>query len=79
VSAVAAQPRRRVGRPACCPPETARRILELKDQGFSLRQIARLLNDEVVLTPMGLSKWSKSHVYRVLGTLYVRELSEELP
>jgi hypothetical protein len=77
MSVMVTQPRRRAGRPACCPPETARRILELKNQGYSLRQIARLLNDEVVPTPMGLAKWSKSHVDRVLGTLYMQELSAE--
>ena len=77
MSAVIAEPRRRVGRPACCRPEIARRIRELKDEDYSLRQIARRLNDEGVPTPMGLAKWSKSHVYRVLGTLYMQELSAE--
>ena len=27
---------------------------------------------------MGRAKWSKSHVYRVLGTLYIQELGNQL-
>lgn len=77
MSAVLPQQSRRVGRPPCCPPETARRIQELKEQGYSLRQIARLLNEDAVPTPLGRAKWGKSHVYRVLGTLYVQELGAE--
>jgi len=77
VSAVTAQPRRRAGRPPICPLETARRILELKDQGYSLRRIARSLNEEAVPTPMGLTRWSKSHVDGVLHTRYAREVLEE--
>ena len=71
------QGRGHVGRPPCCPPETALRIRELRQQGYSLRQIARLLNDDAVPTPMGRGEWGKSHVDRVLGTLYVRELGDE--
>jgi hypothetical protein len=71
------QQSRRVGRPPCCPPETARRIRELNEQGYSLRQIAQLLNDDAVPTPLGRARWGKSHVYRVLGTQYVRELGAE--
>lgn len=78
MSAAIAEPRRRAGRPPCCPPKTAQRILELKDQGYSLRQIARRLNDEGLPTPMGLAIWSKSHVDRVLGTLYMQELGVRL-
>lgn len=75
MSVVVAQSRRRVGRPALCSPKAARRILELRAQNYSLRRIAKMLNDEGVSTPMGLAKWSKSHVHRVLGTLYMQELS----
>jgi len=65
---------RRPGRPPCCSPEARQRIRELKDQGYSLRQIARVLNDEDIPTPMGQAQWDKSHVWRVLGTLYMQEL-----
>jgi hypothetical protein len=64
-----------VSRPPCCP-EVAARIVALRHQGYSLQQIADLLNEEGVSTPMGLSPWRKSHVYELLGRLYVRELSE---
>lgn len=64
----------RVGRPPCCPPETARRIRELREQGYSLRRIARLLNDEGVPTPMGQATWSKSHVDRILHTVYMSRI-----
>jgi hypothetical protein len=76
MSAVVAQPRRRAGRPPCCPPETARRVQELKDQGYSLREMAQRLNDEGVPTPTGRAKqWSRSHVDGVLGRRYMRELA----
>jgi Recombinase len=77
VNAVLPQSRRRAGRPPRCSPEVARRILELKDQGYSLRRTAKQLNDEALPTPMGQAKWDKSHVWRVLGTLYMRELDTE--
>jgi hypothetical protein len=69
---------RRVGRPPCCPPETAKRIWELKSQGHSLRRIAELLNDEEVPTPMGQALWGKSHVHRLLGTVYMQQLGAGL-
>lgn len=77
MSAVLTQPPRRVGRPPCCSPEVARRILELKDEGYSLRRTAKQLNDEALPTPMGQAKWDKSHVWRVLGTLYMRDLENQ--
>jgi hypothetical protein len=45
---------------------------ELKDEGRSLRHIARVLNDEGLPAPMAQAKWDKSHVWRVLGTLYMQ-------
>jgi hypothetical protein len=78
MNGVLTQLRRRVGRLPCCPPETAQRILELRNLGYSLRGMAKLLNDEALPTPMGRTKWSKSHVYRVLGTLYIKELGNQL-
>jgi hypothetical protein len=65
----------RAGRPQCCAPEVARRIRELDRQGYSLRRIAKQLNDEALPTPLGQAKWTKSHVWRVLGTRYMQELS----
>lgn len=63
-------------RPPCCP-EVAARIKALRRQGYSLQKIADLLNEEGLPTPMGKSPWKKSHVYELLGRLYVRELPEE--
>jgi hypothetical protein len=65
---------RRPGRPPVCPPETARRILQLRTVGYSLRLIAETLNEQGIPTPLGLSPWTKSHVNRILHTRYVREL-----
>jgi len=56
----------------------AARIKGLRHQGYSLQKIADLLNEEEVPTPMGRSPWRKSHVYELLGRLYVRELPVEL-
>jgi hypothetical protein len=67
---------RRPGRPPCCSSEARERSRELKDQGRSLRQIARALNAEGVPTPMRRAQWNKSHVWRVLGTLYMKELEK---
>ena len=65
-----------MSRPPCCP-EVAARIKALRCQGYSLQRIADLLNAEEVPTPMGRSPWRKSHVYELLGRLYVRELPVE--
>jgi recombinase len=65
-----------VSRPPCCP-DVATRIKAMRHQGYSLQKIADLLNDEGVPTPMGRSPWKKSHVYELLGRLYVRELPVE--
>lgn len=67
--------RRQPGRPPCCSPEAQQRIRELKEEGRSLRHIARILNDEGLPTPMAQAKWDKSHVWRVLGTLYMQDRS----
>jgi len=77
VSGAAKRKHSRAGRPPCCPPELAARIVELRRRHYSLRQIARLLNAEGVPTPMGRSSWSKSHVDGILSRLYVRELLTE--
>ena len=61
--------------PAARPNRAARP--ELKDQYYSLREIARRLYEEGLPTPMGLAQWSKSHVDRVLSTVYMQELSAE--
>ncbi len=42
-----------------------------------MRGIAKLLNAEGVPTPMGQASWTKSHVHRVLGTLYMQALGTE--
>lgn len=39
------------------------------------RHIARVLNDEGLPTPTAQAKWDKSHVWRVLGTLYMQARS----
>jgi hypothetical protein len=46
----------------------------LKNDGYSLQQIADLLNAEGLPTPLGRPQWRKSHVDGVLHRRYVREL-----
>ena len=64
------------GRPPCCSRELATRIIQLRTCGLSYEQISIALNAEQVPTPLGGSRWLKSHVDRLLHTRYVRELSE---
>jgi hypothetical protein len=77
VTTNAALPRpRRPGRPPCCPPELAVRIIELHRSGLTYGQICIILNAKQVPTPMGGPRWLKSHVDRLLHTRYVREIME---
>lgn len=64
------------GRPPCCPPELAARIIELHRSGLSYGQICIALNAKQVPTPMGGAQWLKSHVYRLLHTRYARKIIE---
>jgi hypothetical protein len=75
VSATA--PRRR-GRPPCCSPELAIRIVGLRRQGLTYAQISAVLNTEGVPTPLGRARWLRSSVDRVLHTQYVRDILEEV-
>ncbi|WP_431919871.1 recombinase family protein [Nonomuraea jabiensis] len=71
-------PRRRRGRPPCCPPDVVKRILDLRRQGLSLSTISRVLNNEGIPTPGGSARWQKSYVDRLLHTRYAQELIEAL-
>lgn len=68
---------RRPGRPPVCPPEVVVQVLQLRCQGLSYGAISAVLNDEGVPTPMGGSRWLKSHVDRLLHTRYAREIAKE--
>lgn len=70
---VAFAPRRR-GRPPCCPPAVAIRIVLLHLQGLSYQEICNVLNTEGVPTPLGRSPWQRSYVDRVLHTRYARDI-----
>lgn len=72
-----ATPGRR-GRPPCCPPELARRIVGLHLQGFSYARICAVLNAEQIPTPLGSPCWYKSHICRLLATRYAQEFLQEL-
>lgn len=74
MSAACNRPPGRKGRPPACPPEVVIRILTLTDQGYSLRQIAELLNGEGVPTPAGRFRWYKSMVERTTKTLFARDI-----
>ncbi|WP_182885771.1 recombinase family protein [Microbispora sp. H10885] len=62
------------GRPPVCPPEVVARVLHLRAQGLSLIAISELLNAEGVLTPTGRSRWTKSHVDRLLHTRHAQRM-----
>jgi hypothetical protein len=54
------------------------RIIQLRHRGLSYAQICSVLNAEQVPTPMGGTRWLKSHVDRLLHTRWVSTLIEEL-
>jgi Recombinase len=66
--------RRRPGRPPCCPPEVAVRVLELRRQGLSYAAISTLLNEDGVPTPTGRPRWQRSYVDRLLHAQHVVDL-----
>lgn len=68
---------RKAGRPPCCPRELALRVIQLRRRGLSYKQIANVLNAEQVPTPMGSSRWLKSHVDRLLHTKWVEAVADE--
>jgi hypothetical protein len=68
---------RRGGRPPAPPREVALRVVELRHQGLSYEAISEELNTTGVPTPMGGSRWLKSHVNRLLHTRYAQEMGEE--
>lgn len=70
------RPRR--GRPPRCSRELAIRIIQLWRRGLSYTQIGTVLNAEQVPTPMGGSRWQKSHVDRLLHTRYVQDICAEM-
>lgn len=65
---------RRPGRPPCCSRELAVRIIQLRRAGRSYAQICDVLNAEQIPTPMGGSRWLKSHVDRLLHTRWVKAI-----
>lgn len=71
-------PRRR-GRPPCCSPDLAIRIIRLRRQGLSHAAISDILNAEGIPTPAGRPLWRRNYVERLLHTRYVQDLAEELP
>ena len=66
----------RRGRPPCCSPELAIRVVQLRRQGLSYGAISALLNAEGVPTPTGRTLWYKAYVDRLLHTQYVRDIME---
>jgi Recombinase len=66
------------GRPPCCSPELAIRVIHLHAEGLSYERIAMLLNAEGVPMPGGGTHWLKSSVDRLLHTRYAEQLLEEL-
>jgi hypothetical protein len=52
------------------------RIIDLHRRGLTYGQICIALNAKRIPTPMGGSRWLKSHVCRLLHTRYAREIIE---
>lgn len=65
------------GRPPSCPPQVRMRVIDLWSQGLSLDMIGKTLNREGISTPTGRSRWTKSHVDRLLHTKHVQELIQD--
>lgn len=51
----------------------------MRRDGLSYVQICTVLNAARIPTPMGGSRWQKSHVDRLLHTKWVQELADTLP
>ena len=64
------------GRPPRCTSELAAQVIELHRKGLTYGQFCIVLNAKQTPTPMGGSRWLKSHVYRLLHTRYTREIIE---
>lgn len=56
----------RLGRPVLQAAETEVKVLQLRDQGLSMRTIAEILNTEGVPTASGGAKWHASTVRVIL-------------
>lgn len=65
---------KRPGRPPSCPPEVVEHIVLLWRAGLSLQEIGNVLNAEGVPTPAGRSRWTKSHVDRLLHARHVQDV-----
>jgi hypothetical protein len=66
----------RRGRPPTCPPEVLAEVVGLRLGGLSLAAMCAALNAEGVLTPSGRSRWTKSHVDRLLHTRHAQEFMD---
>jgi len=66
----------RRGRPPCCAPEVLAKVVGLRLQGLSLAAISAVLNTDGVLTPTSRSRWTKSHVDRLLHTRFAQEFMD---
>jgi hypothetical protein len=54
----------------------AARIIEMHRSGLTYGQICIALNAKRIPTPLGGSRWLRSHVYRLLHTRYAQEIIE---
>jgi hypothetical protein len=64
---------RQVGRPRQCPDEVRDVVIQLRREGFSLREIARRMNAGDYRTPAGKTTWSYKTVDGLLATRHVAE------
>jgi hypothetical protein len=69
--------RRRRGRPSSCPPDVLTRVVRLRLDGWTLRDIGDSLNAQDVPTPGGGKHWWPSRVCRLLGTLDAQALIDD--
>jgi Recombinase len=67
-------PERRRGRKPLCSYELALRIVRLQRQGLSYQAIGVVLTAEGIPTAVGRPRWRKSHVNRLLHTMYVGDI-----
>ncbi|WP_436758311.1 recombinase family protein [Streptosporangium sp. V21-05] len=68
----------RRGRPPLCPGDVRERVVRMRMAGMGTPSIARVLNEQGIQTPLGRSRWTSMHVWRLLKTRASIELIDKL-
>ncbi|WP_370071130.1 recombinase family protein [Mycobacterium sp. MAA66] len=63
------------GRPRLCSDEVLQRVVRMRIDGWSYREIADRLNALQIRTPASRRTWTRSHVARLVHTRSAREVA----